>query len=154
MIDPRPVVFSVLEDIVPCPDRSFVYSVSGLQEGWLREAPAEYQFFWVDLFVQNPELSRRMRAAYHAIGSAFADLEKLHAAVYGTPTRVPRAIVELVRRRALNGWFESSREALNFATGAATAKAAADLKRLISLEAWTANLARPIDPWRIGVSDG
>ncbi len=134
--DPRPVVFSVLSDYIACGDTAYIHAVSGLHEAWIREAPPEFVWFWVEFFVQDPEILRRMRSAYHGVGAAFADLERLHAATYGTPTHIPPAIVELVRRRVLNGWYESSREVLDFAQGATAEKAARDLKRLIGVREW------------------
>lgn len=138
MKDPRPILFSVLADYVPCPDRAYVYSMSGVQEAWVREAPPEFIWFWIEFFIKNPELLRRMKGAYFEIGRAFADLERLHVATYGSSELVPPAIVELVRRRVLAAWFESSREVLDFAQGATAEQAAADLKRLIGVEQWLA----------------
>lgn len=136
MEDPRPVVFSVLSDYIACGDRAFIYEVSGLQAGWLREAPPEFIWFWIEFFVKDPELVRRMKLAYHEVGRAFADLERLHAATYGSSILIPREIVDLVRRRSLNAWFESSREVLDFAQGATAEQAAADLKRLVGVREW------------------
>lgn len=134
--DPRPIVHSVLEDYIVCPERAFIYAISGLQASWVREAPPESIWFWIEFFIKDPELLRRMKMAYHEVGRAFVDLERLHGTVYGSPTRIPPAIVEHIRRRVLNAWFVSSREVLDFAKGATAEKAAADLKRLIGVEAW------------------
>lgn len=134
--DPRPVLFSVLSDYIACGDTAYIYEMSGVNEAWVREAPAEFVFFWIDFFVHDPELSRRMKLAYLEVGRAFADLERLHAATYGSSELVPRPIVELIRRRVLTAWFESSREVLDFAQGATAEKAARDLKRLIGVQQW------------------
>lgn len=77
-----------------------------------------------------------MRSAHGAIGRAFVDFDRLVAATSASPRRTPAALVELVRRRVLTAWFESSREVLDFAQGPAAERAAANLKRLIEVQSW------------------
>jgi len=135
--DPRPVLYSILDDVVPCGDREVIKSVSSLYNGWHYESDPQFVLFWTRLFVQNPELVRRMEGAYNEIGRAFVDLERLHRAVYDKPARVPPAIVEMIRRRVLASWFASGREVLAYTVEGATAtKAARDIQRHISEAAW------------------
>ena len=134
--DARPILYSVLSDVVPCDDRSAVLDNHGIHSSWSREASPEFCWFWVELFIDDPGLIRRMRRAYHEIGRAFADLERLHAHVYGTPQRVPQQIVEMIRRRVLTSWFPVSREVCELATRPTTMKTAADVTRLIGVEQW------------------
>lgn len=136
MEDPRPLVFSILEDVTPCPDRAFVYSVSSLQNAWTHEAPDGWALWWIDRFIRDPDIARRMKGGYLEIGRVFADLERLHLATYGTPTRIPPAIVAAVRRRVLAGWFPVAYETLDYAEGAATETVARNLKRFIGGEQW------------------
>lgn len=136
--DPRPVLVSILGDVLDCSDVGLVKDYrTSLHSQWTDHEPPEFLWFWTELFVQNPELVRRMKSAYHAIGAAFADLERLHRHVYGSPTRVPPELVEMIRRRVLASWFANAREVLAYTVESATVgRAARDIRRHISEEAW------------------
>lgn len=138
MEDPRPAVISILrDDLNACGTRDVVMTYPGLQAAWEGEAPPEFVWWFVDTFVGDPALSRRMRDAYHEIGRTFADLERLDAAQGGGGS-VSRKVVELVQRRVLNRWFPSSYEILEEARGASATRAAANLKRYTEKRAWLA----------------
>lgn len=135
--DPRVVLYSILGDVIPCGDREIAKTVSSLHNGWHFEGPSDGAFYWTELFIQNPELVRRMRGAYNEIGRSFADLERLHRHVYGTPARVEPAIVEFLRRRVTASWFENAREVLAYTVeGSTVTQAARDIRRHISEAAW------------------
>lgn len=137
MADPRPTVISILrDDLGYCLDMEHVREYSGLQAAWEEEAPPEFVWWWIEVFVGDPAIVKRMRAAYFEIGRFFYDLERLHRALTGKPIAVPRRLVRALQRRVLNAWFPVSFEVLKEAVGACPEKAAANLMKYTELKEW------------------
>lgn len=137
MSDPRPTVISVLRDELGyCVDMELVRGYSSFQAAWEEETSPENAWWWINTFEGNPAVVRRMRDAYHEIPRAFADLEKLCRAATGNPTAVHPRIVKMIQRRVLTAWYESSYDVLGEAKGLCPERAAASIKKHVSLQDW------------------
>lgn len=137
MSDPRQTVIDVLHgELGACITRDVVHTYSGLQAAWEAEAPPEFVWWFIEVFVGDPRIYQRMRRAYNEIGRTFVDLERLHYAMTGTAVKVDPRVVEVVRRRVLNAWFPESYEVLNEATGACAERAAHYLKKYTKAREW------------------